>query len=552
MEIAKLFARVGVKADSGQLNSFTKGIGQAASGLLKLVGVAAGTAGAVMALKKFTNEAMQTALSLQNFSAETGVSAESLQRWKAVADQVSGSGQAVEAAITSIAKNREALQLGEGNLSPYQLLGIDPMQDPIKVLEDLRKETARLPQAMKANIIQQMGLSSDLIPMLELTNEQFAEMSGRAYVMPQSAINSLNSTRQSLTELGQAGKYFQGLIATGLAPGLKKFTDSLNQWLRQNPQVIEGIKKIGEGIGRALVAITRAVSMIGSLVSNTIGWKNALIGLIAVIGALNASLLVSPIGLFTVAIIALLLILEDLAVYSSGGDSLFGHLMNNSEGFRNAMERLFGVFNNIGPVLQDVWRLFQAVLHGDWSTVDEITAKWGLLGAAINVVLRFLSDFKDMIISVFRGDWSHLDELTAKWGLLGDAINVVLRGLSLLSLNPSYGQATGAALTALPRAIQQQASGDSEGAQETLQAANRSIFNFVESGANRIGLGGVFNWAVNTQGLDGHTVRESATGSTTTINQTNNFDINSTDPMGASDEIARELERINAELSGAH
>ena len=511
MEIAKLFARIGVKADSGQLASFTKGLGQASSGLLKLAGLAAGPIGAAMALKKFTSQAMQTALSLQNFSAETGVSAEALQRWKAVADQVSGSGHAVEAAITSIAINREALKLGEGNLSPYQLLGIDPFQDPIKVLEDLRKETARLPQAMKANIIQQMGLSSDLIPMLELTNEQFAEMSGRAYVMPQSAINGLNSTRRSLTELGQAGKYFQGLIATGLAPGLKKFTDNLNRWIRQNPQVIEGIKKIGDGVGRALVAISRAASMINTLVKNTIGWKNALIGLVAIIGVMNASLLLSPIGLFTAAIIALLLILEDLYVYSQGDpggeNSLFGYLMENSEGFRNAMEGLFGVFKTLKELLGDVKELFFAFIDGDWSKIDEIRKKWGLLGDALFIVVQALELLR---VAVNNFSPETIGNTKTAWG--------------------KWFEEGGGGAQGVWNVIKNQGIYEADALRGFLGGQG---YRPMEGSRSAIELDRIFN-----------------KGDTTTVNQTNNFDIRSTDPVEAgrevSDRITPALQRVNA------
>jgi hypothetical protein len=105
---------------------------------------------------------------------------------------------------------------------------------------------------------------------------------------------------------------------------------------------------------------------------------------------MNKALLFSQIGLFVIAILALILILEDLYVYSKGGKSLFGRLMNNSEGFKAAMDGLFSVFKIIEPVLKNIVTLISLFIRGDWSAIDELTKQWGAWGDAIWYALRGL------------------------------------------------------------------------------------------------------------------------------------------------------------------
>src|SRR5690606_16612277 len=102
-------------------------------------------------------------LAMQKFADDTGQSVEEMQKWKAVAQQVSGAGATVAESIKAISSNQAKIRLGQGNISGYQLLGIDSRSDPFEVLEALRTKTQGLSQSMRRNIASQFGISNDLV-----------------------------------------------------------------------------------------------------------------------------------------------------------------------------------------------------------------------------------------------------------------------------------------------------------------------------------------------------------------------------------------------------
>jgi hypothetical protein len=378
MTIVELFAKIGFKADHAQADRFLKQV----KGLkTALIGSSLSAAGFVIAVRSITNEAMSAALEIKKLQDSTGASAESLQRWQAVADQVSGSGQAVAASIRAIASNQEKIKLGGGNISAFQMLGIDPRSDPFAVLEQLRTKTRGLSQAMKRNIMEQMGVSGDLISTLELTNEQFDSMARKAWIIPQSQIDSLNKARASLTEVGQAIKYMKSLIATQLSPKILEITKRSLEWVRANKEgLVKGISKVFDLISRFVVAIFRAGSMISSLITNTIGWKNALIGVVALLGIMNKSFLTSPLGLFIAGIVLLVAVLDDLYVYSKGGKSLFGTMLEKFPELKKVLDETFKIFLDIKEVISNIVKIFDLMGKGQDEAAAKIAAKAGTAG----------------------------------------------------------------------------------------------------------------------------------------------------------------------------
>ena len=374
MNIANLFARIGLKADQAKADNFLKSV----KGIKMALGAAAiGAVGFSAGIKKITDEAFNAAAAFKQFEAETGGSAQELQKWQAVANQTNNSAESVTASIKAIAANQEKIKLGQGNISGYQLLGIDPTKDPFEVLEQLRTKTAGLSQAMKKNALSQMGVSSELIQVLELTNEQFDEMAGNAFIIPQSSINALDKARASSQLLGNAAKYIKTQIAANLAPSIEKLNKAISKWVKQNEDgIIKTIKQIFDWITRFTTAIYRTGSMINTIVSGTIGWANAIKILLGVLAILNASLIMSPIGLFMAAIIALVLIMDDLYVYSKGGRSLFGKMLEQFPALEKAAGGLWSALKGIGEILKYLYSgegSLQTVLD-EWGTFGEIVA----------------------------------------------------------------------------------------------------------------------------------------------------------------------------------
>ena len=377
MTILELFARIGLKADTAPADQFAKAVGGIKN---TLIGAIAGTlslAGAVKAV----NAAMGEATELKRFGDQTGVNVEEMQKWKAVAEQASGSGAAVASSIDAIVSNQAKIKLGTGNIQGYQLLGIDPRSDPFKVLEQIKAKTANLGAADKKNIIGMFGVNADLMSTLKLTNAEFDRMAAHAYVISPSMIDGMNKARGSISVLKNEISYYVAELATKLAPTIEKVTGFLEKFVR---------------------FIANGVMNIDKLIRSTIGLKAAILAVAAVLAVMNAGFLTSPLGLFTIAVLALMAVLDDLAAYNSGRGSLFGVLMLQFPGMAKAIKPLANTFKEIGGAIK-------ALFNGDWSKFDEIIKKWGVFGEILKWIRDAFKDIGDFFKSIFEaknfGDW---------------------------------------------------------------------------------------------------------------------------------------------------
>jgi len=367
MNILELFAHIGLKADTTQANSFLKGVNGIKTALVGAVAGSLSFAGAI----KGINDAMQNAMQLKNFAAQTGASTTELQKWRAVADQVSGSGSAVAESIKAIVANQNKIKLGQGNISGYQLLGINPNQDPFEVLKQLREKTANLSAGMRRNIMGQFGVSSELTATLELTNKQFDQMAKRAWAISPSMINGMNKARASMEQVKNAVTYFTAELATKLAP------------------VIE---RVSQFVIKLVDFFVKGVENIDKLIQGTIGWRAALTALVAVLAVMNAEFLLSPIGLFTAAIILLMGLLQDIGDYNSGKKSFIGYIMERFPAVSGPMKTLLELLTGIGAIIKSVF-------SGNMSGFDETIKKWKEWGGILATIADLLERIKNFFES---------------------------------------------------------------------------------------------------------------------------------------------------------
>jgi hypothetical protein len=425
--IADIFARIGLKADTAQGKTFLDQLKHITIGL----GIATISATAFIGIiKSIANESINTALSLKKFHQETGASTDQLQRWQAVADETNNSGQAVAESIQAIVDNQQKIKLGQGNIGGYQLLGINPNQDPFKIMEDLRTKTVGLSQAMKKNVMSQIGVSKDLIAVLDLTNEQFDDMSRNAFIIPSSTINMIDRARASMKQVDGAIKYLKAEITSALTPSIIKVNKAILEWIRNNKDgLIKTIKSIFDIIVKISGAIVNTTSMINRIIKETIGFKDALYLVILAITILNRALIFSPIGLITMGVIALIAVLDDLYVYSQGGDSLFGELANKFPVIKDFVDSLIGLS-----------KAFDDIRNGDWSNFDILTRKLGILGTIIQTMSDALSIFKatldslGAIGSLFSGDKVKIEKGFSKSS--GSIMNIMDRFAEKLGFDP--------------------------------------------------------------------------------------------------------------------
>lgn len=383
---------------------------------IKGIIVASGTLAAAVGIKRVISDAMNASVAYEQFSAETGASIKELQRWKAVADQVSGSGDAVAESIKAITLNQAKIRLGQGNISGYQLLGIDPRQDPFEILKQIREKTRNMSAGMKRDVLSQIGVSPELVATLNLTNKQFDAMASRAFIIPESAIKGMDKARASLQILKNGFEYFKALLVSKLSPTIDKITTNIARWFEKNKdKIINFFQKGANVIEKVIRFVSGAVGGLNALITSTTGWKAAIIGIVGALALMNAQFLASPLGIFTAAIVILMLLLEDFYGYTQGKDSVIGRLIEQFPGLKK-------IFEGVGDALKAIVEGVKAVFSGDYSKLDAITKKWGLWGDAINLVFQWLGFLKEAVVSFFTGDFSKLDDLKNKFGLIGKVV----------------------------------------------------------------------------------------------------------------------------------
>ena len=296
-----------------------------------------GIAAASAALIKFTADTMKTTALLSNLNIKTGVSEEFANEMGRLADVAGIGKEAIFSAFESISQAQADFKRGEGNISPYTFLGINPMdKKPEEVFEEVLKALDKFGDdaQAKTKALQDLGLD----PLLQSLDLKQSPLS-KELLLNKDDIKSLKELR---TEINK----FQ----TNLAILRDKFIALATP--------IRTFFELGNRIINGLVLLTK----------NTIGFEKAakwLSGTLLILVSLIAPKL-SLVGLFLLAV-------EDFIVYLNGGKSVIGYFVKQFKEFINWIE------GGLNPI-----SLFEKALMG---------VRYALLGVATVLGIIKLAHF---------------------------------------------------------------------------------------------------------------------------------------------------------------
>jgi hypothetical protein len=286
VNIGEVFVTLGVK---GKGLGTLKDVAQMVANLpVDAAAAIAGMAGISLELGKMAEEAMATSIAFQAFSNQTGLSWQELQRWQLVAEQANVSTQTVATSVSTLERNLAEIRLGRGNIAPFQMLGISPNQNAFAVIEQLRQKIKGINPATATNLISQMGLSPEMMNVLRLTDRQFGEFAAHIHGINEKQEKDFLRMKLTITQLGETFRYAMFGIVSDLSEAWQKLST---------------FKGALQQLGIAAVAVAAYFFPL------------------------------------TAALAAMLIVLDDLAVYSVGGKSLFGVGL---KGFDKFMKDLTG------------------------------------------------------------------------------------------------------------------------------------------------------------------------------------------------------------------
>ncbi len=213
-------------------------------------------------------------------------------------EQANVSAEAVAGSVSALERNMAEIRLGRGNIAPFQMLGIGINQNAFGVLSQLRERIKGLDRPTATNLISQMGINPEMINVLSMTNEQFEQLSKTVSGMTGEQEGSFLRAKQELVQFGQVARY----------------------------------------VGFDVIA--HVVDVIDLLIK---GFRTLKIDLVSVgIVLAGVAIAFAPI---TAAVIGLMLVLDDFAVYFQGGNSVIGVAI---DGIKKFGQSLAGAFSAPG------------------------------------------------------------------------------------------------------------------------------------------------------------------------------------------------------------
>lgn len=296
-----------------------------------LFGVAAAAVGTSLTLGAMMNKALDAAIALAHFKAETGLSAQTLQAWQHVGEAMGLTSDEITSSVVNLNKQLSMVRLGQGNIAPFQMLGISVNQSAWDVLRQLRgiiRSGAYNPATISA-LMSQMGLSPAMLSMLKLTNIEFDKLANRGAIFTDAQINSMVTFNGAMKELGQTITYLFGTAFADLAPAFSDVLRKTREWADLHKgDLVEGIKTVTKFLGDMVQALVNAGKIVDDFVKSTIGWNLAIKELAVGFGVLFAA--VHPVY---AALIGIIWAMNELKAAKEGTDTGFSKLIGNIPGF---------------------------------------------------------------------------------------------------------------------------------------------------------------------------------------------------------------------------
>lgn len=191
----------------------TKGLGGLLSGLngVKAQFLLTKTAAeqAIKPLVGLSKNAAGDATALMKLNAVTGLSVRQLQDLKIWSDLNNISFGELANQIQTMQRNLLDIRLGRGDVSGYQLLGIDPSsldyRKPMEAFNLIRQRVQQVDEATGALALRQLGFSEDLLYAFKQNNNEF----DARLKLNQKEINSLNEQQAAWNRLSATWKQAQ-------------------------------------------------------------------------------------------------------------------------------------------------------------------------------------------------------------------------------------------------------------------------------------------------------------------------------------------------------
>lgn len=362
-----------------------------------LAGVAAGITAASGAMFAWANSVFNTIDPMVQLSRETGVALESIQELGYAASVNGSSLDAVSASVREMTKRiGEFEQLGTGPAKEVvENLGISfrdangEIKAADQVMLELTDTMAGMRESERMNVLDKLGIDPSMIQLLSLTSDEIDGLRARAQrlgIVTQEQGDAVADYNDSLTTLRFGMQGIQNMVAVGFAPMMGDLVERFVSLLEANQDlIVNGLNWLGDVVASTMGMLERMWPIFAAVAAGFAIAKIAAIGFGGVM-----SIILSPVVLWTAAILGAILIIDDLIVAFQGGESVIADFF----------ESFFGI--DIRPALQ-------AIVSAVMETVD--------------LIIEVFSPAVDSIESMFKAVAAIIQgDFGAAWDHIGDAM----------------------------------------------------------------------------------------------------------------------------------
>ncbi len=264
----------GINSNADKLSKFMTDMNA-----VKFAIIAAGAA-----IVGITKKASDYAAELLRVNSVTGISTQTLQ---ALQQQAALSGVEADEVNNSLKEiQRQAIEIsqGRGNLRPWALLGINPNEDPIKVLGQLGEKLRGMSPARGAMFAQELGQSDKMISFLK--EAQSLGSSDRSLLLSDKEIKKLKDFNIFFNRAWDGSKRMLQKLGVTLMPVATFIINSFErivragkdiarffEWFGDNFKMITKVLLIFAGIvGVALYPMTAIFIGLALAIEDVLGW----------------------------------------------------------------------------------------------------------------------------------------------------------------------------------------------------------------------------------------------------------------------------------------
>jgi len=374
------------------------------SSIKLLAGVAAGITAASGAMFAWANSVFNTIDPMVQLSRETGVAIEAIQELGFVASVNGSDAQALQSSIAGLSRSigDAARGMGRGKQA-FEDLGISIRDSNGQVktadvmLGELRERFAALGTSMdeQRSILASLGINQGLVQMMNLAGDEMDSLRARAQrlgIVTEEQGDAVAAYNGFLTTLRFGMQGIQNMVAVGFAPMMGDLVERFVELLEANHDlIVNGLTWLGDVITSTMGMLSRMWPIFASVAAGFAIAKIAAIGFGGVMG-----IILSPVVLITGAILAAILIIDDLIVAFEGGQSVIADFFESFFGIdirpalhaivdavKETVALVIEVFTPAGEMIESMFKAVAAVVQGDFS------AAWDHIGDAMASMVEF-------------------------------------------------------------------------------------------------------------------------------------------------------------------